>query len=164
MFIKTKNLVLRDFTMEDSAFVVEMLNDPTYLKYIRDKNVRTLEDAKVYLREKVLAPIQELGFGYHVIEKDGRPIGMCGLMQRPFLSDPDMGFAFLQDFQNQGFGFEAISAYQKSEEVQKFKKLHAFTSLENPGSQKLLLKLGFKSMGTIKYDSTDEDVQLFTRA
>ncbi len=163
MRILSKNLVLRDFTMEDVSFVLEILNDPTYLHYIHDKNVRTPGQAKVYLEEKVMAPIREFGFGYHVIEKDGRPIGMCGLMKRPFLSEPDIGFALLSGFQNQGYGYESGTAYQMSREVQRFDRLHAFTSLENPGSQRLLLKLGFKNMGTIKYGDTEEDVLLFTR-
>lgn len=165
MFIETPRLVIRDYTLEDSGFVLQMLNEPTYIENIRDNGIRSIEDARQYISEKILKNIQIFGFGYHVIARksDMRPIGQCGIVLRSFLTDPDIGFSFLMEFQNMGFGFEAVSAYMKSSEVNQFKKLHAFTSIVNPGSQKLLLKLGFHDDGIIKYDNTDEDVKLFTR-
>ena len=161
--LNTKNLIVRDFTPEDAHFIVHMLNEPTYIHYIRDNGVRTIEDAHRYMDEKIFTTIKTFGFGYHVITlQDGTPIGQCGLMKRPFLNDPDIGFAFLMEYQNKGYGFEALIAYMASPEVKHLQKIHAFTSLENPGSQALLKKLGFHFEGVIKYDTTDDDVKLFT--
>ncbi len=164
MVAKTQMIVIRDFTLSDAEFVLRLLNEPQYIKNIRDNNVRTIDDAKKYIEEKIFQPIKDLGFGYHVVafRDTGKPIGMVGLIKRAFLREPDIGFAFLEEFHNRGFGFEAVSAFMLSKEVKSFKILHAFTSLDNPASQKLLLKLGFKDMGTIKYDKTDDDVRLFT--
>ena len=39
--IETKRLTLREITTDDAAFILDLLNDPSFLQFIGDRGVRT---------------------------------------------------------------------------------------------------------------------------
>jgi RimJ/RimL family protein N-acetyltransferase len=98
--------------MADAAFVVELLNDPSFLQHIGDKGVRTEADACRYLETGPLASYARHGFGLLRVglRESGEPVGMCGLLKRDWLPDPDIGFALLPRFWRRGYALEAASA------------------------------------------------------
>jgi RimJ/RimL family protein N-acetyltransferase len=162
--LETDRLILRHQIIEDAVFIIELLNDPSWIQYIGDRGVRTLEDARKYIIKGPQDMYARLGFGFYLTElKDGGiPIGICGLVKRDFLEDVDVGFAFLPKFWGKGYAFEAASAvmtYAKS--VLGLKRIVAITSEDNHASAKLLEKLGLHFEGMIKYAGTDEEVRLF---
>src|SRR5215211_8957085 len=110
--LETERLFLRQFTVDDAQFVLTLLNEPSFLRYIGDKKVRNIEDARQYVLNGPVASYERNGFGLYLVElKDSHtPIGMCGLIKREELPDPDIGFAFLPEFCNKGFAFEAATA------------------------------------------------------
>jgi ribosomal-protein-alanine N-acetyltransferase len=95
--LETERLVLRHLTTSDADFIQELVNDPDWLRYIGDKNVRNPEDALRYLREVPLEMYRSHGHGLYAIELKvvGEPIGICGLIRRKSLPDVDLGFALL---------------------------------------------------------------------
>jgi RimJ/RimL family protein N-acetyltransferase len=109
---ETARLRIRPFRFEDAPFIVELLNDPDWIRFIGDKNVRSIGAAETYLRNGPLRMYAEHGFGLCAVElrSDRRVLGMCGLIRRPGLDDVDLGFAFLPAFRGQGFATEAASA------------------------------------------------------
>src|SRR5580765_5730685 len=112
LVLQTERLRLRSFTTGDAPFVLTLLNEPSFLRFIGDKNVRTLEDARQYLLNGPIASYEQNGFGILLVElKDANvPIGMCGLIKREELPEPDIGFAFIPDYWGRGFAFEAATA------------------------------------------------------
>ena len=112
MLIETERLVLRQFTLDDTGFVIALLNQPSFIKNIADKGVRTHEDACGYLRDGPLASYARFGFGLYcaVLKSSGVSIGMCGLLKRDVLEYADLGYAFLPDYWSQGFALEAALA------------------------------------------------------
>jgi [ribosomal protein S5]-alanine N-acetyltransferase len=110
--LETNRLIIRQFTFEDTAFVIELLNSPGWLKFIGERHVKTEEDAKNYLRNGSMKSYEEHGFGLSLVElkSDKTPIGVCGLLKRDFLANPDIGYAFLPEFYGQGYAFEAANA------------------------------------------------------
>lgn len=162
--LETERLILRWLTTDDAAFILELLNEPSWIRYIGDKGVRTLEDAKNYILTGPLNMYSQLGFGLYLIEcKQGRtPIGICGLLKRDTLEYPDIGFAFLSKYQTQGYGFESASATLKyGHEQLHLKRILAITSMDNHGSSKLLEKIGMKFEGTIVFPNDTEELKLF---
>ncbi|HSK64699.1 MAG TPA: GNAT family N-acetyltransferase [Pyrinomonadaceae bacterium] len=150
LVLETERLVLRPFTTGDAAFVLTLLNEPSFLRYIGDKQVRTLADARQYLANGPIASYERNGFGLCLVElKDSHTsIGMCGLLKREELPDPDIGFAFLPDFWNKGFAFEAASAVMKdAHERLKLSRILAIVNADNYASMKLLERLGLKFEG-----------------
>ena len=147
LVLETERLLLRPSTTDDAPFVLTLLNEPSFLRFIGDKKVRNLEDARQYLLNGPIASYERHGFGLLLVElKDSNiPAGMCGLRKREELPDPDIGFAFLPAYWNKGFGFEAATAVMNdARERLKVTKILAIVSPDNDSSIKLLERLGMK--------------------
>jgi hypothetical protein len=96
---------------DDAPLLVRLLNEPSFIENIGDRGVHSLEDAHRYLREGPMAMYEKYGFGlWHTALKDGTFIGMCGMLKRDNLPDPDLGYAYLPEFWGQGFAYEAAAA------------------------------------------------------
>jgi len=110
--LETARLTLRRFEFEDAPFVVELLNQPSFIKNIGDRGVRNVDDAHRYLREGPMAMYEKYGFGLWRASRrsDGVFVGMCGLLKRDILPDVDVGYAFLPDHWGQGYAYEAANA------------------------------------------------------
>ena len=61
--LETDRLLLRRFTFDDAPFIIELVNDPSWLRFIGDKGVRTLDDARDYIRKGPVAMVERHGFG-----------------------------------------------------------------------------------------------------
>ena len=161
---ETERLILRPTTVEDAPFLVELLNTPKWLKYIGDRNVRSIEEGVKYVEEKIRPQFIKLGFSnYTVIRKiDHVKIGSCGLYDREGLEGVDIGFAFLPQFEKQGYAFESA---EKIRDVgfNEFgiDKISAITTKDNIDSQNLLKKLGFQFSKIIRLPNDEEALLLF---
>lgn len=158
LVLETERLLLRPFTTDDAPFVLTLLNEPSFLRFIGDKKVRNLEDARQYLLNGPIASYERHGFGLLLVElKDtNTPAGMCGLLKREELPDPDIGFAFVPAYWRQGFAFEAaIAVMNDARERLNLTRILAIVSLDNDSSIKLLEKLG------LKFERIKGDVKLY---
>lgn len=163
---QTERLVLRHLTPEDAEFILELLNEPDWIKYIGDRGIRTVEGAKEYVLEGPMTMYAEHGIGLYLVElkEQAVPIGICGLLHRDFLKDVDLGFAILSKYWGKGYAYEAAKAtLSYGAEELGYRRIVGFTSLDNVKSANLLQKLGMKDEGKIKYASTAEDVRLFAK-
>lgn len=86
--------------MNDAEFILELLNEPSFIQNIGDRNVRTLADAEKYLENGAMVSYAKNGFGLLAVTltETGETIGMCGLIKRDALEDVDIGYAFLPKF------------------------------------------------------------------
>jgi RimJ/RimL family protein N-acetyltransferase len=162
--LETERLVLRRLCNDDAEFVLKLLNQPSFLRYIGDKGVRNMEDAVRYIQTGPVASYEQFGFGSYLVElkQTEVPIGMCGLLKRESLPDVDVGFAFLQDYWSQGFAFEAAAAVMNyGREVLGLRRIVAITSLDNRASIRLLEKIGLKFERLIKLAEDQPEVRLF---
>src|SRR5437868_7872305 len=110
--LETARLTLRKLNLEDAPFMLGLLNEPSFIANIGDRGVQTLEDARQFLSNGALASYQRNGYGHYLVElkADRTPIGTCGLINREFIHEIDIGFAFLPAFWSQGYASEAASA------------------------------------------------------
>jgi RimJ/RimL family protein N-acetyltransferase len=145
--LETDRLILRRFTLNDAEFIFRLVNDPSWLRFIGDKNVQDLDGARRYLREGPLDMYERYGFGmYRVEERDsGTPTGMCGLIKRDTLPDVDVGYAFLPEFRGKGYAYEAASAVlDHGHRVFGLQRILAIVSPDNATSIRVLEKAGMK--------------------
>lgn len=164
MHIESQRLTLSEFTKKDAPFFYDLINDPDWIRYIGDRNVRTHFQASVYLEEKILPSYQKYGFGFYIVrlKTDNTPIGLCGLINREWMDYVDIGYAFLPDFRGQGYALEAAKVTMKyAKETHQIKKLAAITALDNTKSSLLLEKLGFYFDKVIRYPNDDTDCKLY---
>ena len=163
--LETQRLLLRRLTVDDAPFILTLLNEPSFIRYIGDKSVRDLDAARQYILNGPVASYDRNGFGLNLVElkESHTPIGICGLLKRDELPDPDIGFALLPDFWNKGFAFEAATAVLQDAHYRlSLERILAITSLDNEASIKLLERLGFKFEKGIQLTAGGEQVRLFT--
>lgn len=158
LILETNRLRLRQFTFDDTKFIIELLNSPEWIEFIGDRNVKTEEQAIQYLQNGPMKSYLENGYGLSLVEtKDGLPIGMCGIIRRANLEHPDIGFAFLKEFTSKGYGFEiAAATLEYAVNNLKLSKILAITVPHNIKSIKLLEKIGMKFVKRFTNENGEE--------
>lgn len=145
--LETSRLQLRPLVEHDCPFLVRLLNDPGWLRFIGDRGVRSRDDALRYLEEGPWASYSDHGFGLLAVtlRDGGDPVGICGLVQRGDLEHPDLGFAFLEAAGGQGFATEASRAViAMAREALRLTTLLAIVDHDHRASLRVLDKLGFR--------------------
>jgi ribosomal-protein-alanine N-acetyltransferase len=163
--LSTPRLKLRHLSIQDAAFILELLNEKPFLENIGDRGVRTLADAKTYLTNGPIASYEKFGFGLYGVERkeSAELIGICGVLKREYLDDVDLGFAFLQKFWGQGYALESAEAVMQYARVSLgLKRIVATTKPHNRDSEKLLKKLGFRFEKMIQTPQSDAESMLFS--
>lgn len=143
----TERLILRHATTNDADFILELVNTPAWYRFIGDRNVHSLEDAKAYIENGPLKSYAENGFGSYCLEisETGERIGMCGLYKRESLEHYDLGFALLPPFEGKGYAAEASErVLRQAKEELNLPAILAITSKDNNRSMNLLKRLGFR--------------------
>lgn len=167
--LQTERLNIRELdSAADAEFIFALLNTPKFLKNIGDRGVRSVRDAAAFIEKRYRQSYREHGFGLYVVELNAdvadaltivrssatggtlpvprvsSQLGLCGFVRRETLTEPDLGFAFLPEFERNGYGFESAAAMlDYGRDTLGFSRVSAITSLDNDASGRLLLKLGF---------------------
>ena len=153
--LKTDRLLIRRLTEDDAPFILGHLNERSFIENIRDSGVRTLDDARRYLREGALLSYTKFGFGLYLVTlaDSTQAIGMCGLLQRPDLPAPDIGFALDPPYWGQGYALEAARAVMEYGFGDLgLAEILAITSPGNERSARLLRRLGMEDRGLADRD------------
>lgn len=162
--LETPRLRLRPLAPDDAPFIFELLNDPSWIRFIGDRNIRTLNDARGYITTKVMAMYERHGVGSLLTElkATGEPLGICGLIKRDGLEDMDIGFAFLPRYWAKGYAFESAKAcIDHGREVLGLRRIVAINSSGNESSARLLEKLGLKFERTVSLPNDPEELRLY---
>jgi len=163
--LPSEQLILREAAPDDASFVLELVNTPGWLQYIGDRGVKSLDEAKKYIDERLISSYQTLGFGLMVItlNNENTPIGLCGLLKRKYLEYPDLGFAVLPDFEGKGYVTEAsLKVLSHAFANLGLEQIHGITKEQNERSKKLLLRLGFQFDRKIKPESESHELLLYS--
>lgn len=163
---ETARLVLRPLTADDATFIVALLNDPDWLRFIGDRKVRTRADAVRYIADGPQAMRARHGFALDAVVRkaDGATMGLCGLIKRDNLDDVDLGFAFLPAYRRAGYAREAAqAALDHGERAFALARVAAITSPDNVRSIRLLESLGFVFQRTIALKPGDPDTNFYLR-
>jgi len=161
--LETKRTILREVAADDAEFILDLLNQPSFIKYIGDRNVRTISEARDYIENRFRESYKQFGFGMWAVElkETGTPVGICGFVKRDFLPDADIGFAFLPQFCSQGYAFESANASMNyGRDILGLLRVVAITSQDNESSGRLLEKINFKFERLIKLPHSEEELKL----
>jgi len=158
MTLHTERLLIRRLHEGDAPFILALLNDPDFIAFVGDRKIRTLEAARAYIASGPIASYAQHGFGLSLVElrSTDAPIGICGLLKRETLPDPDIGFAFMPAYRCQGYAREAAAAVMDDARRQLgIRRLLAIVNPSNDRSIRLLERLGFvfESMGSLAPDA-----------
>ena len=164
MTLDTARLRIRELTPADAPFILALLNDPDFIRNIGDRKVRTPDDARRYIEAGPMASYARHGFGLCLVQTNdgGEPIGICGVLKRDELPEPDIGFAFLPAYRSQGYALESAAAVlSHAREVLQIRRLLAIVNPDNAASIRLLEKLGFTFERMILLNGRSAEVKLF---
>lgn len=164
MLISSNRLHLSEFSLKDASFFFELVNDPDWIKYIGDRNIKTISDSEDYLKDKIIPSYKQFGFGFYVVrlKESNLPIGMCGLIKRDWMSYVEIGYAFLNKHRSKGYAIEASIATKKyAKEEIGISKIAALTDVDNEKSGNLLNRLGLEFERLISYPGEQKKCKLY---
>ncbi len=150
--------------LHHAEFVLKLLNEPPFIQNIGDRGVRTLDDALAYITNGPIASYEKHGFGLLLVEmkKSGTPIGICGLLKREVLPDPDIGYALLTEFWSNGYAYEsAMAVIDNAQHVLKLARVLAVVNPDNVASIRLLEKMDFRYERMVRLTEDAAEIKLF---
>ncbi len=162
--LETDRLTLRRLNAQDAAFMLGLLNQPSFLRFIGDRGVRTLDDARAYILNGPVEMYERHGVGLYLtaLKEGGAPIGVCGLIKRETLEDIDIGFAFLPEFWGRGYAVEAAAAVlAHGRDDLGLRRIVAITAQDNQSSIRLLEKIGLTFERLIRLSGEGPEINLF---
>jgi [ribosomal protein S5]-alanine N-acetyltransferase len=162
--LRTARLRLRRFSEDDAEFIISLLNDPAFIRFIGDRGVRNAGDARGYLRNGPIKSYGENGFGLYLVTRSdtGAPIGMCGLIKRAGLADVDLGYAFVRPAWGRGYASEAAAAVlDYGRNALALRRIVAIVDPDNAASIRVLERIGLKPDGTVRLPDDDMDLLLY---
>jgi RimJ/RimL family protein N-acetyltransferase len=164
LILRTPRLRLRWFTPADAAFVRRLLNDPGWIANIGDRGVRTRRQAALWIHNRLMEAYGRLGFGFWAVERlaDDHLIGMCGLIKRDSLPEPDVGYALMPRYRGQGYAREAAAACLRyAREVLGFAEVWAIANPDNTASAAVLESIGLRDVGVRRLTGESRDSRVF---
>lgn len=165
IILESKRLRLRKLVLQDASFILKLLNSPTWLQFIGDRDVKSVADAQSYLVNGPLMSYAALGYGLWLIEfkENAIPVGMCGLLKRPYLDYADIGYALLPEHAGYGYATEIVEATARYAFANLgMDGIAAITTTANSRSINVLKKTGFKYKGPIA-DEQNREMLLYIR-
>lgn len=162
--LETERLLLRHLNDDDAEFMLELLNDPSFIQNIGDRKIRVLDGARIYIRNGPVASYAKNGFGLYLVQlkETGESIGICGLIRRDQLKDVDIGYAFLPRYWSKGYAIEAALAVKaQARDLIGLKRIVAIVDPRNAGSIRVLEKLGMTFEKMVQLSDDDIELKLF---
>lgn len=163
--IETERLLLTRLSYDHCEFIFELVNEPSFKRFIGDKEVHSLEDARRYLREGPIGSYEQHGYGLFLVSvrESDTPAGMCGLVKREEFDDPDLGFAFLKRYRRQGYASESARAVlEHGFDGLGLGRIIAMADPDNEPSVRLLQTLGFVYERKVRMPEDDYDINLYS--
>ena len=162
--LQTARLRIVPLTLDDAPFILELVNDPDWIRFIGDKHVHSIAEAEGYLRKGPLMMYARYGVGLFKVARlaDDRAVGMCGLIRRDGLDDVDLGFAYLPAARGQGYAREAADVVlEHGFSALGLKRIVAITDVDNHASARVLEKIGMSYVRTMRLPNDTTDLRLY---
>ncbi|MHC5353358.1 GNAT family N-acetyltransferase [Myroides sp. LJL115] len=148
--ITGNDITLEKIKTNQAGFILELVNTPTWLEFIGQRNVHTLQQSVEYI-EKI---IQNQDFEYYcILDKEQQTLGVISFIKRDYLPLWDLGFALLPTNAKKGIAFLACNLFiDYLKENTSIKEICAITDPQNQRSISLLQRLCFNRIKSIRID------------
>ncbi|MEP7231008.1 MAG: GNAT family N-acetyltransferase [Ginsengibacter sp.] len=159
--IIAERLILNLLTLDNRDFVKRLVNTPGWLDFIGDRNVHTDDDAIAYINK--IRNTQNLYYWVVSIKNENTPIGIISFLKRDYLENFDIGFAFLPEYNGNGYAYEAAKEVLVIvSKDPRYAAILATTVPKNTNSIKLLTKLGLHFQKEIEVEK--QKLHVYTNA
>lgn len=165
LIIQTNRLVLTEFDLGDTGFIMELTNTEGWLRHIGDRQTRTEAGARAYLEKGPLASYASTGFGLWELSlrENLTPIGICGIFKREIFDSPDIGYAILPAYEGRGYISEAALACKEFVmDHYQINNIVGITDINNLASMRILEKLGMAFRKNITMPGSSTELKFFS--
>lgn len=162
--LETERLLLRRLTPDDAAFMLELVTDPSWIEFIGDRGLKSVDDARAYIVDRYVADYERHGFGLYLValKETDEPLGICGLIKREALDDVDVGFAFLPRHVGRGYATEAARAsLEHGWRDLGLRRIVAITTPSNRRSIRVLEKVGLRFETFFRMPGDEDELALY---
>ena len=153
VILDTERLILREYTDDDAPAFFELNSDPEVMRYVPDKAMESVEQAREILRNHPMIDYKERGFGRWacILKANGKHIGFCGLKYLKEIDDIDLGFRFVPSQWGKGLATEAaVASIRYGFDELKLDHIVGFAELENRASIRVLEKVGMQFVEMVR--------------
>ena len=112
VILETDRLLLREFAEEDADAFFRLNSDPQVLRFVPDKQLLNVEQARQILIDHPMADYRKHGFGRGacILKSTGENIGFAGLKYLEELGEVDVAYRLMPAYWGQGLATEVALA------------------------------------------------------
>jgi RimJ/RimL family protein N-acetyltransferase len=110
--LETERLLLREFEEEDAEWFFRLNSHPQVLRFVPDKALVSVEQARQVLVDHPIADYRKYGFGRGacILKTTGEPIGFAGLKYLEELGEVDVAYRLMPAHWGVGLATEVARA------------------------------------------------------
>ena len=147
VILETDRLFLREYVEEDAEAFFKLNSDPEVLRFVPDKRLLNVEQARQILVDHPIADYRKYGFGRGacILKSTGEQIGFAGLKYLEELGQVDVAFRLIRTHWGLGLATEAALASVRFGFADlAFKSIIGLVIPENIASVRVLEKTGLR--------------------
>jgi len=152
VILETDRLLLREFVEDDAESFFKLNNYPEVVRFVPDKPLLNVEQARQTLIDHPIADYRRYGFGRGacILKSTGEQIGFAGLKYLDELGEVDLAYRLLPAHWGQGLATEvALASVRYGFAALGLKRIIGLVMPKNIASVRVLEKTGLRYSGTV---------------
>ena len=152
VILETDRLFLREFVEDDAEAFFKLNSDPEVLRFVPDKRLLNVEQARQILVDHPIADYRKHGFGRGacILKSTGEQIGLAGLKYLEELGEVDIAYRLMPSYWGQGLATEAaLACVRYGFSDLGLKRIIGLVMPENIASVRVLEKAGLHYVETV---------------
>ena len=154
VILETDRLLLREYVEDDAEAFFRLNSDPEVLRFVPDKRLLNVEQARQILIDHPIADYRKYGFGRGacILKSTGEQIGFAGLKYLEELDEVDVAFRLMRTHWGLGLATEAaLAAVRFGFTDLDLKRIIGLVMPENIASVRVLEKAGLRYVETVTF-------------
>jgi ribosomal-protein-alanine N-acetyltransferase len=164
VILETDRLLLREYVEEDAEAFFKLNSDPEVLRFVPDKALESVEQARQILIDHPIADYRKHGFGRGacILKSTGEQIGFAGLKYLEELGEVDVAFRLMRAHWGQGlateaalasvrYGFDKLRLKSVAGRIRRVRTIIGLVIPENIASVRILEKTGLRYVETVSF-------------
>jgi ribosomal-protein-alanine N-acetyltransferase len=154
VILETDRLLLREYVEEDAEAFFKLNSDPEVLRFVPDKRLLNVEQARQILIDHPIADYRKYGFGRGacILKSMGEQIGFAGLKYLEELGEVDLAYRLMPTHWGSGLATEiALASVRYGFADLGLKRIVGLVMPENIASVRVLEKTGLRYAETVTF-------------
>jgi RimJ/RimL family protein N-acetyltransferase len=152
VILETDRLLLREYVEEDAEAFFKLNTDPEVMRFVPDKPLLNVEQARQRLIDHPIVDYRKYGFGRGacILKSTGEQIGFAGLKYLEELGEVDVAYRLLPVHWGQGLATEvALASVRYGFAVLSLEQIIGLVMPKNIASVRVLEKIGLRYVDTV---------------